>query len=185
MNAELLILQGRIWGKNAEIFLCSGKMMQMGKHRPFLSPENQASDFNDSWEGQEWGGSSMSSCDVDFMGKLFSLLLPSCKVKVLKGCLQPALPSPWCGVLWDPQRGSAPGMLSTIIIFLIIRRHPGNYRSMSFLSVPAKLIVKLIKDWLVQCSAKYNMRGSIQYGFWKRKLCLFELQGGFVVLVFF
>lgn len=48
MNAELLILQGQIWGKNAEIFLCSGKMMQMGKHHPFLSPENQASDFNDS-----------------------------------------------------------------------------------------------------------------------------------------
>lgn len=76
-------------------------------------------------------------------------------------------------------------MLSTIIIFLIIERHPGNYRSMSFLSVPAKLIVKLIKDRLVQCSSKYNMTGSIQYGFWKRKLCLFELQVGFVVLGWF
>lgn len=76
-------------------------------------------------------------------------------------------------------------MLSTIIIFLIIERQPGNYRSMSFLSVPAKLIVKLIKDSLVQCSGKYNMTGSIQYGFWKRKLCLFELQVRFVVLGFF
>lgn len=76
-------------------------------------------------------------------------------------------------------------MLSTIIIFLIIERHPGNYRSMSFLSVPAKLIAKLIKDRLVQCSAKYNMTGSIQYGFGKRKFCLFELQEGFVVLGFF
>lgn len=73
-------------------------------------------------------------------------------------------------------------MLSTIIIFLIIERHPGNYRSMSFPSVPAKLIVKLIKDRLVQCSAKYNMSGSIQYGLWKRKSYLFELQVGFVVL---
>lgn len=76
-------------------------------------------------------------------------------------------------------------MLSTIIIFLIIERHPGNYRSMSFLSVPAKLIVKLIKDRLVQCSGKYNMTGSIQYGFWKRKLCLFEPRVGFVVLLGF
>lgn len=48
MNAELLILQGRIWGKNAEISLCSGEIMQMSKQRPFLTPENQASDFNDS-----------------------------------------------------------------------------------------------------------------------------------------
>lgn len=153
-----------------------------GKHLPFLTPANQASDFNDSWEGQEWEGSSISSCDVDFTGKLLLFLLPSCKVKVLKGCLQPARPSPWCGVLGDAQRGSAPGMLSTIIIFLIMERHSGNYRSMSFLSVPAKLIVKLIKDRLLQCSGKYNMTGSIQYGFWKRKLCLFELKVGFVVL---
>lgn len=47
---------------------------------------------------------------------------------------------------------------------------------MSSLSVPAKLIVKLIKDRLVQRLGKYNMTGSIQYGFWKRKLCFFELQ---------
>lgn len=67
-------------------------------------------------------------------------------------------------------------MLSITVIFLIIERHPGNYRSMSSLSVPAKLIVRLIKDRLVQRSGKYNMTGSIQYGFWKRKLCLFELQ---------
>lgn len=55
---------------------------------------------------------------------------------------------------------------------------------MSSLSVPAKLIVKLIKDRLVQRLGKYNMTGSIQYGFWKRKLCFFELQV-FWFLVFF
>lgn len=98
-NSELLILQGWFWGKNDEISLCSGKMMQTGKHHPFLTLENQASDFNDSREGQEWGGSAIFSCEVDFMGELLSLLLPSCKVKVLKGCLQPAVPSSWCGVL--------------------------------------------------------------------------------------
>lgn len=76
-------------------------------------------------------------------------------------------------------------MLRTIIIFLIIERHPGNCRSMSSLSVPAKLIVKLIKDRLVRCSGKYNMTGSIQYGFWKRKLCLLELQVFFCCFLLF
>lgn len=76
-------------------------------------------------------------------------------------------------------------MLSTIIIFLIIERHPGNYRSTSSLSVPAKLIVKLIKDRLVQHSGKYNMMGSIQYDFWKGRLCLFEPQVILGVLIFF
>lgn len=72
-------------------------------------------------------------------------------------------------------------MLTAIVIFfllffLIIKRHPGNYRSMSSLSDPAKLIVKLIKDRRVQQSDKHNMTGSIQYGFWGVKLCLSELQ---------
>lgn len=80
-------------------------------------------------------------------------------------------------VLW----GCAAGVLTAIVIFfllffLIIKRHPGNYRSMSSLSDPAKLIVKLIKDRRVQQSDKHNMTGSIQYGFWGVKLCLSELQ---------
>jgi len=49
--------------------------------------------------------------------------------------------------------------------FLIIKRHPGNYRSMSSLSILAKLIVELIKDRQVQHSDKCNTTGSIQCGF--------------------
>lgn len=70
-------------------------------------------------------------------GRLLSLLPPT--------CLQPALPSPQC-----TGRGNAEGMLTAIIIFLISKRHPGNYVSMSSLSILAKLIVELIKDRQVQ-----------------------------------